>query len=185
MVWFYAPRVRKYTNLGGVLAASPNLRLIAVHADGIVFHQGEREVGDADDAATQLAEALLRRGREGELAAASHFHVYYDRSGRHLTYVRHQCAPADVRPRFFLDVTPKDPAERSFVQRNTRWRQRQVRFHNLGFSFAPHGVRTGDLCVATKALPSFDIAHIRTGQWSSAEGTIWSATFAVPPAPLQ
>ena len=186
VVWFYAPRLRKYTNLAAFLAASPNLRLIAVHTDGIVFHQGEREAGDgADDAATQLAEALLRRGREGELAAASHFHVYYDGSRRHLTYVRRPCAPADVGPRFFLHVTPKDPADRSFVQRNTRWRPPQVGFHNLDFSFAPHGVRNGDLCVASKALPSFAIAHIRTGQWSPAQETIWSTTFAVPPAPLQ
>lgn len=189
VVWFYAPQLRKHTNLAAFLAASPNLRLIAVHTDGIVFHQGEREAGDgADDATTQLAEALLRRGREGELAAASHFHVYYDGSNgsrRHLTYVRRRCTPADVRPRFFLHVTPKDPADQSFVQRNTRWRQRTVRFHNLDFSFAPHGVRAGDLCIATKALPSFAIAHIRTGQWSPAHGTIWSAAFAVPPAPLQ
>lgn len=185
MVWFYAPRVRKYTNLAAFLAASPNLRLIAVYADGIVFHQGEREVGDADDAATQLAEALLRRGREGELAAASHFNVYFDGAGKHLTYVRRGCAPADVGPPFFLHVTPRDPTERRFEQRNGRWRQRSVGFHNLDFSFAPHGVRTGDLCVATKALPSFDIAHIRTGQWSPAQETIWNTTFAVPPAPLQ
>ena len=118
--------------------------------------------------------------------AASRFDVYLDDARKRLTYVRRGCAPADVGPSFFLHVTPKDPAERRFVQWGDQWRPSSVDFHNLDFGFASNGVRVNGLCVATNALPSFDIAEIRTGQWSSVSGKdIWSATFAVPPATLR
>ena len=186
VVWFYAPQLRKSTDLMAFLAASPNLKLIATHADGATFQQASRASGEAGeegagDAATQLAEALLRRARQGKLVAASYFDVYLHDSGKRLTYVRRGCAPADVGPPFFLHVTPKDPAERHFALPHDRWRPPLVDFHNLDFGFAPHGVRVDGLCVATSALPSFDIAQARTGQWRPGTGeTIWSAAFAVP-----
>ena len=181
-VWFYNPSVPRFRNLMAFLAAFPKLKLIATHADGVIFQQDGSEE-HADDAATQFATALLRRAREGKRMAASRFDVYLDDAGKRLTYVRRGCAPTDVGPKFFLHVTPKDPAERRFVQRYGQRRPLPVDFHNLDFWFASSGVRVDDLCVATTFLPSLDIAKIRTGQWSSTLGeVIWNAEFVVPPA---
>ena len=190
VVWFYAPRVPRSTDLMALLADSPKMKLIATHADGAIFNKASRQrpkggparERKAPDAATQLAAALLRRAREGKLVATSYFNVYLHDSEKRLTYVRRGCASADVGPWFFLHVTPKDPAERHLGQWYGRWRPVSVGFHNLDFRFAPRGVRVDGLCVATAALPSFDIAQVRTGQWSAGPlGTIWSAAFAVPP----
>lgn len=184
-VWFHESGYPKFKNLMAFLAIFPNMKLTATYADGVIFQQGGSDE-NADDVATQLAAALLRRAQEGERMAASRFDVYLDDARKRLTYVRRGCAPADVGPKFFLHVTPKDPAERRFVQWGDQWRPSSVDFHNLDFGFASNGVRVNGLCVATNALPSFDIAEIRTGQWSSASGKeIWSATFAVPPATLR
>ena len=54
VVWFHAPRVRRSTDLKdlkALRAAFPNMRVLAAHADGVDFHQGEREDADAAGAA--------------------------------------------------------------------------------------------------------------------------------------
>ena len=176
VVWFHAPRVPRTTNLMAFLGVFPKMRVIATHADGIAFRQGAKD--DADDAVARLAEALLRRAGQDRIVAASYFNVFLDNAGKRLTYVRHDCEATDVRPRFFLHVTPEDPANRTWVEPRLG-RPVSVDFHNLDFSFAGSGVQHGDVCIATHALPSFAIAEIRTGQWSP-RGEIWSTRFTVP-----
>ena len=177
VAWFYAPRVPRATNLMTFLSAFPKMRVMATHADGIIFRQGEQD--DADDAVARLAEALLRQGRQGARLAESHFNVYWTVADRRLTYVKHGCEATDVRPRFFLHVTPKNSANRTWAI-DVFYRPVSVDFHNLDFLFAPRGIRHGDVCIATHALPKYAIAEVRTGQWAPA-GEIWSTRFTLPP----
>ena len=178
VAWFYAPLVPRAANLMTFLGAFPKMRVIATHADGIIFRQGAQD--DAADAVARLAEAQVRQGREeGSLVAASHFNVYWTGADRRLTYVRRGCAATDVRPPFFLHVTPEDSANRTYAN-GVFDPPVFVDFHNLDFGFAGSGVRHGDVCIATHALPGYAIAEVRTGQWAP-EGEIWSTRFTLPP----
>ena len=189
VVWFYDPKERNLQILTTFLTAFPKMQLVAAHDDGILFRQGAKE--DANDAATELlAESLLRSARRGQLVAASDFDLYLDDAGRRLTYVKHDCDPTDVRPRFFLHVHPQDRADLPSgtiwfgydgeVPGWGVWRRFLVDFHNLDFSFAHRGVQANGVCIATKALPSYPIAEVDTGQWSPA-GERWRARFVMPP----
>ena len=185
VAWLYAPIapiVPKAANLMTFLSAFPKMRVMATYADGIIFRQGGRD--DADDAMARLAQTLLRQGREdGSLVAASHFNVYWGAADQRLTYVKHGCEETDVRPQFFLHVTPENSANRTWALAEF-WRPVSVDFHNLDFLFAPRGIRHGDVCIATHALPGYAIAEIRTGQWApEPQGEIWSVRFALPPKP--
>ena len=185
VVWFYDPNSARPADLMAFLSSFPRMELVAAHDDGILFQQGAGE--DGNDTATRLAQSLLRSARNGQLVVASGFDVYLDSADNRLTYVKHGCEPADVRPRFFLHVDPEDPAELpsgstwAFHDHEQpgwgMWRPLTAGFHNLDFSFAPRGVRQSGVCLATKALPSYDIAEVRTGQWSPQRGALWSARF--------
>ena len=184
VVWFHAPRVPRNTNLMAFLGAFPKMRVIATYADGITFQQGphgqQGGKDDVDAAVAQLAEALLRYARQGELVAASRFNVYWNDADRRLTYVRHGCEATDVRAGFFLHVTPEDSANRTW-HLGVFERSVTVDFQNLDFVFAGSGVRHRDVCIATYALPGYAIAEVRTGQWGP-QGEIWSTRFTLPPA---
>ena len=190
VVWFYDSNSAGPADLMAFLNSFPKMELVAAHDDGVLFQQGVEENGD--DAPTRLAEMLLRSARNGQLVVASGFNVSLDSADNRLTYVKHGCESTDVRPRFFLHVDPQDPAE--LPSGNTwaihdheqpgwgMWRPFLAGFHNLDFSFAPRGVRQGGACLATKALPSYAIAEVRTGQWSQ-RGALWSARFVTTPVP--
>ena len=92
----------------------------------------------------------------GEPVIRSDFDVYL--SENTLTYVREQCARADVEAMFFLALFPVD------VNDLTDHR-RQHGFDNLDFRFDRRGVIFDGRCMATVALPEYDIARIRTGQY--------------------
>ena len=70
---------------------------------------------------------------------------------------------------FFLHLIPADvddlPEER-----------RQYGFDNLDFAF--YGLTAGGFCEATRELPDYAIATIRTGQFTG-EGQIWKVSFDV------
>ena len=184
VAWFYAPRVQRAANLMTFLGAYSKMRVIAMHADGVTFQQGEHD--DADDVVARLAEALLRQARQGALVAASHFDVYFtDFTGmdKRLTYVKHGCEPTDVAHGFFLHVTPEDPANRTWwVGDVVLGQPTLVDFHNLDFRYASRGVHYDDVCIATQALPGFAMVEVRTGQWAPGpQGEIWSTRFTLPP----
>ena len=119
-------------------------------------------------AAQALYESIVA-GDYGQPVAQSDFDVYI-RDGV-LSYLKENCAAGDTDARFFLHIIPDDPAELP-----ADWREHG--FENLDFLFADHGARAGDICVATRDMPSYPIERIRTGQFVSGEGQLWSAEFA-------
>ena len=182
VVWFHAPLVPSATNLMTFLGTSPRMQAIATHADGITFQRSQGEQDDADDAVARLAEALLRRTRHDRTVATSHFNVFLGSAQRRLTYVKHGCEATDVDSRFFLHVTPSDPVNLPWRRAGHLLSPAVAGFHNLDFAFAGSGVRHRDVCIATRALPSYAIAEIRTGQWSpDSPGATWSTRFTLPP----
>ena len=114
--------------------------------------------------------AMRRAVADGEPAAHGPFDVYF--AGDALIYLREPCDAADAEARFFLHVVPERagdlPRER-----------RPHGFDNLGFDFYLRGARLGEECIARADLPDYPISSIRTGQYASGVGEIWSAEFAV------
>ena len=125
------------------------------------------------------AHAEIAAGERGAPAARAHFDLYLDldETGSALTYHREPCRPAeDLRARFFLHLFPADAAELAADRR-------QSGFENRDFDYAEHGVLLGDACVALVPLPPTrgggGIARVRTGQFVSGQGQLWSAEIAV------
>ena len=122
---------------------------------------------DINLAAQALYESIAA-GDYGKPVAQSRFDLYL--SGNVLTYLKESCAPGDTHARFFLHITPADVSALPAAARERG-------FANLDFQFADHGAYAGDICVASLALPDYPIARIRTGQFVSGEGSLWSAEF--------
>ena len=88
-----------------------------------------------------------------------------------LVYAKHQCSPEDAEPTFFLHL---DPVEVNDLPVH----RRQHGFDNLDFAVAHDGFIEGGVCVATRKLPDYGIAEIRTGQYAG-ENHIWEDRFNV------
>lgn len=141
----------------------------------------------------------LVSGARGAPAARADFDLYLDRDGGPeggpggspeggpeggtLAYLDETCSPQEAEARFFLHVYPEsredlppDPLDPESAPRP---------FENRDFDFSNLGLRLEGKCLALAPLPSYPIARIRTGQWVSGEGELWSADFAPPrePAP--
>ena len=101
-----------------------------------------------------------------EPAARSTFDVY--RTATALTYIKEQCAPADVAAKFMLHIIPAD------VRNLPNYRRRHG-FDNLAFRFADYGLTWDGKCVAIAPLPGYEITAIRTGQNISGEGELCRA----------
>ena len=101
----------------------------------------------------------------GEVVARSTFDVYRDE--RVLHYVKTPCSDADVKTRFFLHIFPtrKEPSSLHY-----RWR-----YKNIDFDFSSYGLRFDDKCLASIALPHYDIARIQTGQFYNDGVRVWEA----------
>ena len=125
----------------------------------------------ARDAAQALYDSIVA-GDYGQPAAQSHFDVYLRDNA--LTYLKEPCVPGDTDARFFLHILPVSPADLP-----ADWRE--YGFENLDFGFTDYGARAGDICVADRELPGYAIERIRTGQFVSGEGRVWSAEFPSPP----
>ena len=119
-------------------------------------------------AAAQAIHAGILAGDYGPPVAQSRFDLYL--SGNSLTYLKAPCAPCDTHARFFLHITPADPADLPTAARERG-------FANMDFHFADRGAHAGDICVASLGLPDYAIKRIRTGQFVSGEGSLWSAEF--------
>ena len=87
-----------------------------------------------------------------------YFDVYLT-SDRTLMYVRDRCHNGDISDDFFVHVFPVNrmdlPAHR-----------RQSGFDNFDFTFTEHGSIDGQRCAGEIKLPDYDIASIRTGQFT-------------------
>ena len=93
-----------------------------------------------------------------ELVARSTFDVYRDK--RALYYVKSPCSDADMQTKFFLHIFPTDRKELTSL----RW---QWGYDNYIVNFSEQGLRFDDKCLASVALPPYDIARIKTGQWKT------------------
>lgn len=99
------------------------------------------------------------------------FNVYLDEDRNSLIYVKEECDIEDIQPGFLLHITPVNTDD-LLVER------REVGFNNLDFDFDAYGLRFDDTCVIQFNLPSYDIAHIRTGQYIREDAelpSIWIA----------
>ena len=89
-------------------------------------------------------------------AARSFFDLYVD--GTTLIYVREACSRADTEKRFFLHIVPvslHDLPEHRI----------EHGFEGLDFDFIDLGARFDGKCLASRSLPAYDIALVRTGQF--------------------
>ena len=118
--------------------------------------------------------AALAAGARGDPAARGNYDLYlHDRT---LAYLDDACAPEEDSARFFLHVYPRS---REDLPPDAAPRD----FENRDFDFSTLGLRLAGKCLALAPLPAYPIARIRTGQWVSGEGELWSADFEPPPAP--
>ena len=86
------------------------------------------------------------------------FDVYLSKSSNSLVYVKERCRIRDVEPRFSLHIFPVDGDDLAVDRR-------QSGFENRDFKFSTDGVLADGRCVTKVALPEYDIAIIRTGQY--------------------
>ena len=97
--------------------------------------------------------------------------------GAALAYVKTPCRKADTRSPFFLHVMPRDSGQLSIARS-------VFGFDNLDFNFADawqaasahdvskEGWTLDDSCVFITELPPYEVARVRTGQYT-ADGPIW------------
>ena len=119
-------------------------------------------------AATQAVYDGILAGDYGAPVSQSDFDLYL--RDNILTYLKTPCATDDTHARFFLHITPADPADLPADRR-------EFGFVNLDFQFADHGAYIGDKCVAERELPDYPIERIKTGQFVSGEGRVWGVEF--------
>ena len=98
------------------------------------------------------------------------FDIYLD-DETSLMFVREPCYNSDIGDDFFVHIFPVDT-------KDLPEHRRQYGFDNLDFIFIDHGTRDGQKCVAVIKLPDYDIANIRTGQYTG-QGQIWQSESAV------
>ena len=82
-----------------------------------------------------------------------------------LKFIREPCHNSDISDDFFVHIFPVD-------FKDLPDHRRQSGFDNLDFVFVEHGTRDGLKCAAMIKLPDYDIANIRTGQYTD-RGQIW------------
>ena len=114
--------------------------------------------------------AAYASAASGEPLARGVFDVHL--SDGALVYVKEHCERGDTDARFFLHVTPERVGDLPEGQR-------EHGFDNLDFDFFRNGALFDGMCAARAALPDYPVASIRTGQYVSGVGEIWSAEFAV------
>ncbi len=114
--------------------------------------------------------ARWRSAVSGEPLARAAFDLYLD--GDALVYAKQPCSPADTETRFFLHVAPERADD---LPRGRRGHG----FDNLGFEFFLRGGHFDGKCLARVTLPDYPIESIRTGQYLSGVGDVWSAEFPI------
>ena len=116
-------------------------------------------------AATMTSYAQVEQLIEG----FGYFDVYLGED--RLAYVTRDCDQVDLAAPFFLHVIPAH-------QDDLPEHRKQHGFNNLDFNFEYNGVTDGEVCTVTQELPKYDIAIIRTGQFTG-EGRVWAVEFSL------
>ena len=102
----------------------------------------------------------------GDPLISSDYNVYF--KDDQLLYIRDECKNIDLI--FFLHVFPVDVSQLPAASQ-------QHGYENLDFSFAHFADKTSLKCTAIIQLPEYDIARIRTGQYSQRTGRVWEGTY--------
>ena len=105
-----------------------------------------------------------------QLLIRSEYEVWVNRKTNRLLYLKTPCREEDTRARFFLHVWPVDAGD--MLPPRTR-----AGHENADFFFNEYGMRYEGTCTAVRELPDWDIAYVRTGQFTD-DGRIWNAEFS-------
>ncbi len=120
--------------------------------------------------------AAADAGAFGPPAARADFDVYLTDTA--LIYHKRPCGADDLdAARFFLHVVPANPADLPAYRAPHG-------FDNLDLVFDHSSAAAHGLCLAVVSLPTYALAHVRTGQYVPGAGDVWDAEFAVAEAPL-
>ena len=114
----------------------------------------------------EAREAMRRAMDEGRPVARAEYDVYL--VDRELVYVGGSRDPAGTEARFFLHIEPERTADLPPGRR-------ALGFDNLDFALHENGALLPEALVAIVPLPDYAVASMRTGQFASGEGEIWSA----------
>ena len=122
-------------------------------------------IANAKEFGTPALRSAKRRLLSGEPAIRSDFDVHIGDDT--LFYVKEPCARADTEAWFFLHLSPVDVNDLPD-------HRRQYGFDNLDFRFDKRSRMVFDGgCMVRIPLPDYDIATIRTGQYTD-EGAVWA-----------
>ena len=167
VVWFRHTSPDVSSGYGSIdLGSRAGLEPVARFADGAIFRVN-RDYAPPNQ--YHAAADSVASGAAGAPAARSDFDLFLD--GTTLLYYREPCALADTEPKFFLHVYGGAPALRSLSRERSG-------LENLDFFFIEFGERFLGKCVAIVELPG-GLSRIRTGQFKSGRGELWSAEFSV------
>ena len=119
-----------------------------------------------DDLRRQIDQGLT----SSELITRGRFDIYITNNNS-LIYIRKPCHNPDINDDFFLHVIPVD------LKDLPEHRQR-YEFDGLDFIFFDRGFIDGQRCAAIIDLPDYNIASIRTGQYTD-QGEVWRTEFNI------
>lgn len=120
-----------------------------------------------------LYRAERRRLQSSEPDSSGVWDVHYD--GAALRYLKEPCAESDAEPRFFAHIFPADPNDLPQARR-------AAGFYGINPLFAFTGKTVDGACIMLIDAPRYPIASVRTGQYISGEGEIWSVDLKPPPS---
>ncbi len=143
-----------FEELGGV-----SYRIVWIAPEVIVLAR--------EDIASEVGDEMFE---SSTLVIESSYDVYIRDNA--LLYVKKPCSQDDVEATFFVRVAPIDLNDLSY-------HRRQYGFENLDFRFEKHGWRSGDMCLAARRLPTYDISHVTTGQYGPGADHIWEGSFSL------
>ena len=107
----------------------------------------------------------------GELLAAGEFDVHISKDGSNLVYAKAGCALEDLTAPFFLDFIPADERDLPPESGPHGYENRTFRFFD-----GPGGI-SDSRCAMQTPLPDYPITRIRTGQYISGQGRLWTSEF--------
>ena len=170
ILWFYGHREtywRPRYDLRDLLDSFPGLELEAILDDGIILKTGENSNGNTGISAEEIINQMMQ---DASPVIRANFDLYMHDDNT-LIYLKDECNRDDLEARFFLHVVPADEAD-------LLGDRRQHGFDNLDFEFSERGFLGDRRCIATRRLPDYDIATVRTGQFTDG-GQSWTAEFEV------
>ena len=115
--------------------------------------------------------AALAAARQSQPPVIQSDFAVYQNNDR-LLYAKAPCVPADTEAPFYLHIVPVSDADLPASGRQHGYDNRDFAFDEVG------ALVDGRQCLASVALPDYDIAVIRTGQYRPDAGRLWAAEFA-------